>query len=186
MVFALRFTNTHKDLVDGFDADLTARTGMRPWVRGAVIAVGLAWLLGVVAVFAFDLPVDHWWRPIVWFVLAALILTQLLIKPQLARRRIGRANAPSQDVHLNVSDSGIDVMVAGIEPQHLSWFELDHVNDRVNGIALAFGNGHAHWIPNRAFSGPEERATFLNFVVARIPAESADRPRIHHDDERPK
>src|SRR5688572_8114049 len=47
----LEFESTQQDRLDAFES-LRNRTGMRSWIRGAVVCLGFMWLAGVVVVVA--------------------------------------------------------------------------------------------------------------------------------------
>ena len=169
MVFAYAFTSSHQDLLDSYESYRTARTGMRGWIRVALISFAFLWLFGAILVLSADMSVESWWQPVVWLGIPAFILFQFLVKPRLAKRHILKSNPPDQEVGLTFTDSGLDVLVAGVLRYHRSWSEFAQVINAPKGIVMIFTDASAHWVPNRVFKDPPERAALVEYVMARIP-----------------
>jgi peptidoglycan/LPS O-acetylase OafA/YrhL len=112
--FAFRFVSTRRDILDGLGASLTARTGMRRWIRFAVIALGVAWLAGVVAVLFTDARPQAWWQPVLWAVLGGGIVWSFALHPWRMRRHILATTPPTQPQVLEFSDTGIEIDAEGV------------------------------------------------------------------------
>jgi len=169
MTFAYTFTSTHQDLIDSYEAYRAARTRIRGWFRATLIAFAFLWLLGAVMALAAGSDVEAWWEPVVWLGIPLGILYYFLVKPRVAKRHILRSNPPVQEVGLTFTDSGLDVLVAGVLRYQRSWSEFAQVIDAAKGIVMIFTDGSAHWVPNRIFKDSQERVALAEYVMARIP-----------------
>ena len=167
MTFDFTFTSTHQDLLDSYDAYRTARTGMRPWVRGALITFAILWLLAALAVVTAG--VDSWWQAVAWLGIPTLVLYFLLLKPRLAKQHIRRSNPPTQEVGISFTDAGVDIRVVGAISYQRSWNEVAQVIHASKGIVIIFTDAAANWLPNRIFKDSQERAALAEFIEARLP-----------------
>jgi hypothetical protein len=168
MSFTFRFTSTHDDLLDGFDAYRTARTGMRHWARMLVVALGFLALAGFVMVLVTGQRPHKTWQPFVWLVLGLFLLWHFLVKPSIMKRRLRSTTASSQEVSVSFTDSGLDILVSGMGHFHRSWDELSQVIQQPKGIAMAFDDGTAHWLPNRVFENTQQQAAFNAFLISKF------------------
>jgi hypothetical protein len=164
MSFAFRFTSTHRDLLDAYDAHHTAYTGMRSWARGALITIGALLFLAGLVVIITGSSVEHWWQPVAWLGIGALIVFLFLVRPSARKRRIRRTTPPAQDVELRFGETGADVAVAGIAQYQRPWSEFLGVISGQKGVAIVFADGSVHWIPNRAFADSSQRTAFCTFL----------------------
>lgn len=165
MTFAYTFTSTHRDLIDSYEAYHTARTRMRGWLRGIFISFAFLWLLAAVMVLAAGSSVETWWEPVVWLGIPLVILYLFLVKPYVAKHHILRSNPPVQDVGLTFTDSGLDVLVAGVLRYQRSWSDFAQVITAPKGIVMIFTDGSAHWLPNRVFKDPQERVALAEYIM---------------------
>lgn len=179
MAFAFRFTSTHQDLLDSYEAHRTARTGMRGWVRGALVSLASLWLISAILVLTAGMSVDSWWQPVVWLGIPAFILFHFLVKPQLAKRHIRRSNSPSQEVSLTFTDAGVDVLAVGVISYHRSWSEIAQVINAPKGVLMTFTDGSAHWVPSRVFTDAQERVALAAFIEAHMPRDDELNSRGH-------
>ena len=92
---------------------------------------------------------------------------QLLIEPLLDKSRILLSNPPSQEVRLTLADSGMDILVVGVLSYQRAWHEVAHVISAPKGIGMIFTDRSAHWLPNRVFKDPGERAAVEDFIRVR-------------------
>jgi hypothetical protein len=168
MSFAFSFTSTHKDLVEGFSAFRTAGTGMRPWARGCFIGLGVMWLLGGLVALVEGTPVRQWWQPGLSLSLGLIVLFSFVAKPLRSVQRIRQHNPAAQRVDLTYSDAGIDGLVVGVGQFHRSWSDVVAVVDGAKGIGLTFADRSGHWLPNRVFKDPGERAALLTYLRGRL------------------
>jgi hypothetical protein len=164
--FSFSFTSTHRDLLDAFDAERTARTGMRSWARGALAALGLMWLLGFVWAVSGRQEVRSPWLPLIWLIFGATLTWKLIVQPLLTARTIRRETPPEQQVMLTFGDAGIDVTAA--DHFHRAWNELAVMHPAGKGIIFGFQDGMLHWLPNRAFANPTERDALIEYVAAKL------------------
>jgi hypothetical protein len=166
MTFAFHFTSTHRDLLVGFEADQTARTGMRAWARMGVVGLGMMWFAGAVVVAATRIRPERAWQPIAWLLAGSFLLWKFLVKPWLAKRRLRAANKSSQEVHVQITDAGFDILVSGVGSFHRPWAELSRVVSAPKGMAFGFTDGSGHWLPSRVFTDPGQRADLSAFVAS--------------------
>jgi hypothetical protein len=152
--FAFRFVSTRRDILDGLGASLTARTGMRRWIRFAVTALGVAWLAGVVAVLFTDARPQAWWQPVLWAVLGGGIVWSFALHPWRMRRHILATTPATQPQVLEFSDTGIEIDAEG-----------------VGRVLMTFDDGSVHWLPARAFRSRTERRAFVNYATGMIPVD---------------
>lgn len=134
MTFDFTFTSTHQDLLDSYDAYRTARTGMRPWVQGALMTFAILWLIAALAVVTAG--VDSLWQAAAWLGIPALILYFLLLEPRLAKRRIRRSNPSTQELGSTFTDAGVNIRVVGVISYQRSWSEVAQVIHARKGIVI--------------------------------------------------
>ena len=70
--YAFSFVSTQQDLLDGFDAERTLRTGMSRWARVVVAGAGLAFLGVAVLPGSYTQP-DVWWQPNLWLLIGVVL-----------------------------------------------------------------------------------------------------------------
>ncbi len=164
------FVSTHRDLLDAHEALRRERTGMRPWVRGLVIGVGLLWLAGFFLALGSD-PTGHpYW---VWLALGGAVLWFFVVRPVRQRRAIRRENVPAQPLSVAFTALGIEVEVAARGSWESFWRSTDLFLPKRAGIAMAFGGGPVLWLPARVFGGERQRERFVSDVERRIAQEIA-------------
>jgi hypothetical protein len=64
---------------------------------------------------------------------------------------------------LCVSEQGIETEIGAINAQ-IPWRKVGVVRDAGQYVLIARANGNAFFIPSRAFSGPDQKAQFLNEI----------------------
>lgn len=163
MAFEFEYTSTLQDLLDGFDADRTTRTGMRWWARAGVASLGLMWLFGAVSVLFADKPPRPSWLPLVWLVLGVSITWRFIIQPRLLVAAIRRENAAPQSLTLVFDASGIGGKLVGEGEFHRPWRELLFFAPAEKGITFRFDYS-LHWLPNRVFTDAAERDALIHYV----------------------
>jgi hypothetical protein len=173
MAFTFELTSTHRDLIDGLDADRTARTGMRWWARAGVAGMGLLWLFGSLVVMLRDKPARPSWLPFVWLLLGSLITWQFIVQPRLAAWSIRRKNVAAQHVKLVFDASGISATIAGEGDFHRPWRELEVFHVAKKGIMFGFEGSPLHWLPNRVFTDAAQRDAFIEYVTQTLDQISA-------------
>jgi hypothetical protein len=171
MPFTYTFTSTHRDLLDAYEAERTAGTQMRAWVRIGVAALGLMWLGGFIWFVMGRMERDAGLLPAIWLVLGVVLCWKFIVRPRLAVRAIRRSMPSAQELEVRFDDAGIHVVAAGLGASNRSWEELEGVLDAANGVLFAFTDGMLHWLPNRVFGGDEDRRALIEFVTGHMAPE---------------
>lgn len=172
MPYTFSFILNHQDLLDAYDAERNARTGLSTWSRGAVLLLGAMWVAG----FVFLGPRayrDEPLLPFVWLALGGFIFWRFGFKPYLERRRIKQSNEAAQQVTVSFTDNVISTVSPDGHSFSREWPELEGVMSSRLGVLLGFEDGMRNWLPNRAFAAPAEKQDFVAFVIQKLRARSA-------------
>lgn len=160
------FISTRSDLLDAFDAAIQNRTGMRPWIRYAVVAVGLLWLSGFALVLVYGWGSAKWWQPIAWLVLGLAITWFLGLKPILGRRAIAQQSIPEQKLDILFSENGVTVSAYGAEEHQRNWEDFIGLYRHKKGLLFYMSDGTRHWLPDRVFNSRKEMEDLAEYVEA--------------------
>src|SRR5206468_5845400 len=138
MDYTFGVTSTHEDLLEGWEAYRAERNRMRRWARGALVALAFMWLGGAAGVLVTRVKPLDWWQPAIWLFLGLFLSWHFLVKPMLTKRRLLATNAPSQQVRIEMTESGIVVSLAGAGTYRRDWSELNRVIVGSKGLGLGF------------------------------------------------
>jgi len=168
--FRFSFVSTHRDLLDAHQAMRREVGGMRPWVRGLVILMGIAWLVG----FGFSLaPGFEGDGPVwIWGILGSAVLWFFVWRPASTRRAIRHSNEAEVAVTVRFDRRCVESTVRGIRTGRRWWREVGLFVPAPGGVALAFEDGAIQWLPRRVFADDRERERFVEEVEARLAQEA--------------
>ena len=172
--YRINFTSTREDLVQAFETERTAVSGMRRWVRWLIVAMGCAWLLGAAAFFTGHLKDRQWWLPIIWLVLGVSILWSNVVRPFMKRRHIRETAASSQELKLEFTQDGIHIEAPGAGVFDRTWDELDGVRSCDEGMLVYFTDGSVDWLPRRVFPDDATKNALHAFLLQRMEQISAE------------
>ena len=165
MIYSYRFTSTHQDLLDSFNASRTAELGMRRFARVGVAGLGLMWLAGALLSPFFPMRPQHAvWLPILWLGLGGSLTWKFVVQPWLVARDIRRFNPSEQNVAVTFGDAGLTVDVQALGVYRRSWEEVIGMLPASKGIGFGFSDGTTHWLPNRVFATEAEREALVEYV----------------------
>jgi hypothetical protein len=166
--FRFAFVGTREDLLRAERVFRRERTGLRGWVRGLVIGMGLLWLSGFALV---GLPELRHGRigvgPLMWLALGATILWTLVVRPARVRRDLRRRTPATQELELHFTSRAIEVVAAGVGRSERAWGDLLQCHSTPKGVLFAFADA-LHWLPARVLADPAERQRFEDSLAARI------------------
>lgn len=163
------FLSTHGDLLRAHRAVRGDSTGMRGWVRGLVILMGLAWTGGFAATLGDGATPARW----VWLVLGTAVLWFAVVSPFRARRAIVAGNAPEQTVALRFTSRRIESLTEGVGAGHWWWRDVFQFLPTEGGLAFTFTDGSVCWLPARVFPSDAAREHFVAEVEERLAREAA-------------
>ncbi len=165
MEYKFNFTSTHKDLIDSYKAMRNARSGLSSWSRGAILLLGLMWLLG----FIFISPEDvDFTKSLIWFALGLFIVWNIVIKPYLEIKHIKESNEPEQAINLVFTDDYIEAISEEGERFTRKWDEVEAFQGFRKGVLIGFSDGIVNWLPLRVFESHEHKKQFVNAVVVKL------------------
>lgn len=168
--FRFEFVSTHGDLLDGERAVRRERTGMRGWVRGLVILMGLAWLGGFAAVVTLEHGTKLGVAPVAWLLLGSFVVWTFVVRPLRARRAIERDNVAAQPLVLHFTPRFVEVEAAGVGKLRRRWARVEASCSTRKGIVFVFDDTLS-WLPARVFASETERARFEAKVATRLAQE---------------
>jgi len=163
--FHFEFTGTAQDLLDAERALLRERTGMRPFYRWCVLAMGFAWVGSAAASALGVFETEPRWLPIVWLVIGSAVLYWLLVKPLSVRHEIRQNQPESVPVAIDFTRDSIAITINESESFTRPWIEVAGVVQAEPGILLIFGDGVVNILPNRVFDDPVQRAELIQFAM---------------------
>lgn len=165
MEYKFKYINTHKDLVDGYNAVRSAQSGMSGWSRGLVFLLGVMWLLG----FIFMAPnSDNIWQPLIWLILGCAIIWRIVLKPYLEIKFIKESNEPEQEINLMFTNEKIEAVSGDGISYIRNWDELEAFEAFKKGIFIGFSDGAMNWLPIRVFKSQKEKEDFVKNVVVKL------------------
>ena len=163
--YRISFTSTREDLVQAFEAERTAVTGMRRGVRWGIIGMGWMWLLGGVV---FWHHTRQWWLPLIWLALGVSILWCNVARPFMKRRHIRKTAAASQELTLEFKDDGIHIEAPGVGTFDRTWEELDGTRNCDEGLLVYFTDGTVDWLPRRVFTNDAVKTALHAFLLKQM------------------
>ena len=166
--YRIKFTSTREDLVQAFETERRAVSGMRRWVRWLIVAMGCAWLLGAVAFFTGYLKDRQWWLPFIWLALGVSILWSNVARPFMKRQHIRKTATASQELELEFKDDGIHIEAPGVGVFDRTWEELDGARNCDEGLLVYFTDGTVDWLPRRVFPNDAVKAALHAFLLEQI------------------
>ncbi|MBG9388336.1 YcxB family protein [Caenimonas aquaedulcis] len=172
MTYRFSFVSTHRDLIDAYDAERSARAGRHPRSRGLMWFVGVLWFGG----FFFLGPGAFRDAPLIsfaWLALGVFVTWKMGLKPLIERQRITKASKPQQQLDISFTDEGMATVTPEGGSYARAWAELEAVEAARLGVLLGFSDGVRNWVPNRAFAGDEEKQAFVAYLRGRMGAAKA-------------
>lgn len=167
--FAFRFVSTHQDLLDALAASASARTGTSLGFRISVLAMGVAWLAGVVLVLFTAARPAAWWHAVVWGLLGGAIALSFTLRSWQMRRRTLNTTPGTQPITLEFGDAGVEIAAEGVGRFRCDWRHVARLIDLPGGVLLTFDDGRVQWLPARVFATPTDRRTFVEYATGKIP-----------------
>ena len=159
------FISTAADLLDAFDAYTQHRTGMRPWIRYLVVALGLFWLLSFALVLIYGLGSARWWHPVIWLFLGLAASWLFGLKPILVRRSIARQSAPEQKLDIQFSEDGATIYAHGTGEFQRTWADFLDVYVHKKGLLCYMSDEMKHWLPIRIFTSRKQMQKLADFIT---------------------
>jgi hypothetical protein len=172
----LAWAPTGRDRLDAYEIERREATGMRPWVRGFVIAMGAIWLAAS-ALFAAaavqDPPRDPrpWIGALIPLLAGGGILWLFVVRPIRARRALRGAGAASSGVSLHATARGLAITRPGGGTAERRWSEVSLFRATRRTVHLGLAYEDAIVVPRAAFADDAERARFLDLVATRLAQE---------------
>jgi hypothetical protein len=163
--YRIAFTSTREDLVQAFEAERTAVSGMRRWVRWLIVAMGCAWLLGAAAFFTGHLKDRQWWLPFIWLALGGGILWSNIVRPFMKRRHIRNTATAAQELELEFKEEGIHIEAPGVGTFDRTWEELDGARNCDEGLLVYFTDSTVDWLPRRVFPNDAVKTALHAFLL---------------------
>jgi len=166
--YRIAFTSTREDLIQAFDAERTAVSGMRRGVRWIIIGMGWAWLLGAVLSMFYSQKSSNGWQPVVWLLLGVAILWNEVFKPFWKRRHIRNTAPIAQGLLLDFTEDGIRIDAQGVGTFNRNWDELDGTTNCDEGILVYFTDGTVDWLPRRVFPNDATQKALYAYLLQRL------------------
>ncbi|MGA2854155.1 MAG: hypothetical protein ABSE90_08505 [Verrucomicrobiota bacterium] len=173
--YRISFTSTNEDLIQAFEAEKTAVSGMRRGVRWLIIGMGWMWLFGAVAFFAGYLKDRQWWLPLIWLTLGVSILWSNVVRPFLRRRHIRETAPAAQDLTLEFTNGGIHIEAPGAGVFDRAWDELDGARNCDEGVLVYFIDGTVDWLPRRVFQNDATKNALHAFLLEQIVTDETEK-----------
>jgi YcxB-like protein len=162
--YSIEFISTREDLVQAFEAERTATSGMRRAVRWCIVGMGWLWLAGAVC---------FWTKAsrsqlIIWLSLGVAIIWSNVMKPFFKRWRIRTTAPASQKLGVEITEDGIHIEADGGGAFSRTWDELDGVIDCDEGILVYFTDRIVNWLPRRVFTDSKTKAELYSYMRQRL------------------
>ncbi len=158
------FTSTTEDLLRAYDTERRVVSGLRPVVRWCIVAMGCAWLGGVI----------YFWKDastlqlVLWYALGTGILWKFVLKPFFKRREIRSTADGSRHVVLNLTEDGLSAEVQDEGDFERSWSELSAAINTDEGVLIYFDDNTVNWLPRRIFPSDKHKTDLHAFLARRL------------------
>jgi hypothetical protein len=166
--YRINFTSTNKDLIQAFEAEWAAVSGMRRGVRWLIVGMGCMWVFGEVAFFTGHLKDRRWWLPLIWLALGISILWSNVVKPFMRRRHIRQIAPAAQNLTLEFTNEGIHIDAPGAGVFDRTWEELEGARNCDEGLLVSFIDGTVDWLPRRVFPNDATKHALHSFLLEQM------------------
>ncbi len=162
LLLIIRFSLSNEDLITAYNAQLDHIC--KPFVRHAVVTVGLVLLFAPLALIALHIIAGLGFLYAVSIVLGLILLRAWLVVPFIRRWKIHNENGAAKMIRVIIDEDAITEETGDGPKDVRGWAEIDRIVENQKGIIVYFHDRPLMWLPVRIFEDRDALDEFLSLA----------------------